>query len=201
MKTTARQLAAGLASAVIALGVLPANATDEVFRGFTGHIGGQIQSDKKEFVDAETCTIWFYKQQQQPTAPPAKKTSYSRLRAVAGPECSDRFPNLETARGEFSRTQSVLSVSLTFYEFALVGDRNDDGEYNAVEIKDMLEAFGLAFEAELAAPAYLEQLNAKFDGIHRTASLEPLMSGLSTLYDRGYRFSPRDRAELDKISQ
>ncbi len=201
MKTTAIQLAAGLAGAVIALSVLPAHATDEVFRGFTGHIGGQIQSDKREFVDAESCTIWFYKQQQQPPAPQAKKTSYSRRRAAAGPECSARFPNLETARGEFSRTQSALSVSLTFYEFALVGDRNDDGEYNAVEIKDMLEAFGLSFEAELAARAYLEQLNAKFDGIHRTASLEPLMSGLSTLYDRGYRFSPQDRAELDKISQ
>lgn len=200
---------AGVTIAVLALwsdGGSLAVAGDEVFHGFTGHIGGQITVDKKEFVEAETCTIWFYRQQyQKPPRPAPEKTTFTqaRLHRPAGPglECTDRYPSLEAARDQFSRTQSALSVSLTFYEFALVGDRNDDGQYNNAELRDMLEAFGMPFEAELASRMYLELLNQKFDGIHKTGGLELLMTGLGTLYDRGYRFSLQDRADLDKISR
>ena len=199
-------LAAGIVMGLFFLSG-PGNAAEdhEVFQGFTGHIGGQIRLDKQEFADAETCTLWFYKQQyQKPPRPTPERTAYSQAgdrRAASGAECAERYPNLEAARDGFSRTQSALSVSLTFYEFALVGDRNDDGEYNSAEIRDMLEAFGISFQAELASRLYLELLNDKFDGIHKTASLESLMAGLNTLYDRGYRFSSQDRVDLDKISR
>lgn len=209
-KAPQRLVPAGLAAALTMTltlwsGGASVAGAEEVFQGFTRHIGGQITLDKREFVEAEACTIWFYKQQyQKAPRPPVEKAAYSpggRRRAGPEAECADRYPSLEAARDGFSRTQSALSVSLTFYEFALVGDRNDDGQYNSAEIKDMLESFGLSFQAELASRFYLELLNEKFDGIYKTASLELLMAGLGILYDRGYRFSPQDRADLDKISQ
>src|SRR3989338_5296984 len=44
----------------------------DIFRDFTNHIERQIKQDKQYFVDAQTCTEWFYKQQKKPDRPQAE---------------------------------------------------------------------------------------------------------------------------------
>ncbi|MER3423491.1 MAG: hypothetical protein C4293_09915 [Nitrospiraceae bacterium] len=178
----------------------------DVFGGFTSHIHHQVQSDKQTFVKAQTCVELFYKQlYEKPSKPKAEGISYapstlSENRAVDS-ECRTHYPDgLESARKDFSLRQSSLSVSLTFYEFALVGDRDDDAWYSETELRDMLESFGLTFNAILPATAHLAVLTAQFDAVHRAGNLDALMAGMGILYDRGYRFTDRDRVLLDQIS-
>lgn len=179
----------------------------DVFDGFTSHIQYQVQSDKQTFVKAQVCVELFYRQlHEKPSRPKAEGVSDSYAastdsRAADSAECRTRYPDgLEAARKDFSLRQSSLSVSLTFYEFALVGDRDDDAWYSETELRDMLESFGLPFNAILPAKAHLAALNAQFDAVHRAANLDALMAGMSVLYDRGYRFTDRDRAALNQIS-
>ncbi len=179
----------------------------DVFGRFTAHIGEQIQSDKRTFLDAQLCTEWFYKQRyQKPPRPEAEGVSWparsTRQRLVFAPaECETRYPGgLESARDDFSRRQSTLSISLTFYELALVGDRNDDQRYSAAELQDILESFGLPYDALLAPSVHLSVLNAKFDALRRAGDIEPLMASLGTLFDRGYRFTEQDMAALNRVS-
>ncbi len=180
---------------------------DDVFEAFTAHIQQQIQMDKRTFVEADTCTQWFYKQQyRKPPRPKAQGTAlepaqWSRQRILETPECRTRNPGgLEAAREAFSRTQSSLSLSLTFYEFALVGDRNVDGHYSVIELRDMLESFGLLFDAVLAPAVHLAALNAQFDAVRKAGSPDVLMTSIGTLYDKGYRLTSRDRAALDQVT-
>ena len=179
---------------------------NDIFEAFTAHIQEQIRSDKETFLDADACVHWFY-QQQKLTPPPAQGAALdpehgSSRRVLEGPECLTRYPSgLKAAREDFSRTQSSLSLSLTFYEFALVGDRNDDGHYNAVELRDMLESFGLPFDGLVVPGLHLAALNGKFDAVHKTCSLDALMTSMGTLYDKGYRFTSQDRAALNQISE
>ncbi|MDX1411846.1 MAG: hypothetical protein R3351_06785, partial [Nitrospirales bacterium] len=130
-----------------------ASTGTEVFRGFTSHISEQIRVDKQEFYKAQSCISWLYDQMKKNprnTHPPPEKISF---RLISEPQdefnCSARYPNglegLQAAREEFSHTQQSLSFSLTFYEFALVGDRDDDGQYNGGELKDVFESFGMIF--------------------------------------------------------
>lgn len=181
---------------------------DDIFEAFTAHIQEQIRSDKRTFLDADACTQWFYQQQKQiPPRPPAQGTAFTPARQSPRPvletrECQTRYPGgLKAAREDFSRTQTSLSLSLTFYEFALVGDRNDDGHYNAVELRDMLESFGLPFDGLVVPVVHLAALNGKFDAVHKTGSLDVLMTSMGTLYDKGYRFTRQDRAALNRISE
>lgn len=179
---------------------------NDIFEAFTDHIQEQIRSDKQTFLDADTCTQWFY-QQQKLTPPPAQGAALDPAdrgprRVLKGPECLTRYPGgLKAAREDFSRTQTSLSLSLTFYEFALVGDRNDDGHYNAVELRDMLESFGLPFDGLVVPGLHLAALNGKFDAVHKTGSLDALMTSMGTLFDKGYRFTGQDRAALNKMSE
>ncbi|MGH7208246.1 MAG: hypothetical protein ACREIL_02565, partial [Nitrospiraceae bacterium] len=163
---------------------------------FTAHIQQQVQSDKRTFLDAEACTHWFYEQQRRtPPQPPVQGAAldlsrWTPQRVLEAPECPTRYPGgLKAAREDFSRTQTSLSLSLTFYEFALVGDRNDDEHYNAVELRDMLESFGLPFEGLVVPVVHLAALNGKFDVVHKTRSLDVLMTSMGTLFDKGYRFT------------
>ncbi|WP_447973666.1 hypothetical protein [Nitrospira sp. Kam-Ns4a] len=179
----------------------------DVFGRFTAHIGEQIQSDKRTFLDAQLCTEWFYKQRyQKPPRPEVEGVSWparsTRQRPTfASAECETRYPGgLESARDDFSRRQSTLSISLTFYELALVGDRNDDQRYSAAELQDILESFGLPYDALLAPSAHLSVLNAKFDALRRAGDIEPLIASLGTLFDRGYRFTEQDMAALNRVS-
>ena len=48
-------------------------------------------------------------------------------------------------------------------------------------------------------PAAGATLTARFDQWYRARSLEEVMQGMSTLYDRGYRVTAHDRAELDRV--
>lgn len=179
----------------------------DVFQGFTGHIERQIQQDKQYFVDAQTCTEWFYKQQKQPDRPKAEGIGFSGRQSDAHPaihtsDCPGRYPGgLNAAREDFSFTQSALSISLTFYQFALVGDRDDDSLYNSAELQDVLESFGLSYHNSGAASVHLAALNSTFDGLHRTGGLERLMTSMSALFDKGYRLSERDRSTLDQITK
>ncbi|MBI4401629.1 MAG: hypothetical protein HY581_08350 [Nitrospirae bacterium] len=178
-----------------------------MFRSFTSHIQQQIRSDKQGFVEAQTCTAWFYKQlHQKPPRPQAEGIVFHaprriRLQTLDTSDCQTRYPHgLEAAREDFSRTQSSLSLSLTFYEFALVGDRNDDERYSVSELKDMLESFGVSFNAVLAPAVHLAALNAKFDALRKSGGLDVLMASMGTLYDKGYRFTNQDRAALNRVA-
>lgn len=175
---------------------------DDLFHSFTGRINRHIVHDKKAFVEAEACTRWFYQQQKEkPAPPPQVHPTGMRPRLVfETSECASRYPSgIEGARKDFSRTQSSLSFSLTFYELALVGDGNDDGRYNSGEVKDLLEAFGLPFLENQSPALYLAALNGRFDWGRRHSDLEMVMNTLDTLYQRGYRFTTLDQAELNRI--
>jgi len=179
----------------------------DIYQDFTGHIERQIKQDKQYFVDAQTCTEWFYTQQKKPNPPKAKGIVFSGKLpaihpAVQTSDCPARYPDgLNAAREDFSSTQSALSLSLTFYEFALVGDRNDDGRYNTAELQDMLESFGLAYDGSHPASTHVTVLTSTFDGLHKAGGLERLMTSMGTLYDKGYRLTPHDRTTLDQITK
>lgn len=168
---------------------------NNIFAALTGHIREQIQLDKQGFLTAQTCTEWFYrKPTPRSSKPKVEGVSFSGL-----PDCSNRYPGgLSAAREDFSRAQSQLSASLTFYECALVADRNDDHLYSERELQDMLGAFGLPYR-ETSPGANLEALRNTFERIHDAASLDLLTSGIAKLYEKGYRLSAGDRLALDKI--
>ena len=179
----------------------------DVFQGFTGHIERQIHRDKQSFVDAQICTKWFYDQQKKPGQPKAEGIVFSgRLPtvrpAVQTSDCPARYPDgLTAAREHFSTTQSALSLSLTFYQFALVSDRNDDERYNRAELQDMLESFGLSYDGSRPASVHVTALTTTFDSIRKAGGLERLMTSIGSLFDKGYRLTPRDRSALDQISK
>jgi hypothetical protein len=184
--------------------VAPAQAEPaDLFASLTLRVQNQIRSDKQGFAEAQTCTEWFYKERlRKPAKPKAEGVAYRQARSATGaPDCVARYPGgLEAAREDFSRAQSSLTISLTFYEFVLVGDRNDDGRYSAAELQDVLESIGLSFSSVVPQGHYLVALDAKFDAIRKAGNLEGLMAGLGVLYDRGYRLSPNDLAALTKVS-
>lgn len=203
--STPRHLLVLLIGLLLAPGTVMAEA--DVFGAFTAHIRHHVLADKHTFVAAQTCTEWFYRElQKKPATPKLEGVSLHPVEAAPRPlehvsDCPLRYPDgLDAARKDFSQTQSSLSVSLTFYEFALVGDRNDDGQYNQVELRDMLESFGLPFNEVLPPSAHLAVLNAQFDHIRVTTALDTLMTGMGVLYDRGYRFTEQDRAALHLIA-
>ena len=214
MMGTARKTLGVILAFLGSVWVFPFNASSaqgsNVFQSFTSHIERQVTVDKKFFVDASSCTEWFYKQERERQSPPkaqgialhprqlvARKPSWAILAAI---DCNSRYPGgINAARQDFSRSQSTLSLSLTFYEFALVGDANDDGRYSAAELRDIVESFGITFHPELPPAGQLSTLSAKFDAIHQTLEFDALMTGMQALYDKGYRFTDRDKVELNRV--
>lgn len=95
----------------------------------------------------------------------------------------------------------MLSLSLTFYEFALVGDGDDNSSYNARELHDILVALNLAAEPSLGAAAHLRSLTAHFDSLHEARGMEALMAGMGKLYDQGYRVTTADKAHLNRVME
>jgi len=177
-----------------------------VFRGFTSHISEQIRRDKQDFFEAQTCTSWFYGQmgkKPQTSSPKPEEISFqfsSQTEDKFG--CSSRYPGgvegLHAAREAFSDTQRSLSFSLTFYEAALVGDRDDDGQYNGGELKDLFESFGLNFEDQLPSDQYLVSLKGKFENLRGTKELMPLVKSMESLLEKGYRFTSADQEALNR---
>lgn len=178
----------------------------DVFRGFTSHIADQIRRDKQDFFEAQTCISWFYdqmKKRHQESGPRAEKISF-RFASQPNDEidCASRYPGgmegLEVARKEFSTTQHSLSFSLTFYEFALVGDGNDDGQYNGGELRDVFESFGMNFDDRLPSDRYLVSLKGKFDHLRSAREIQPLVRSMESLLEKGYRFTSADQEALNR---
>ena len=175
-----------------------------VFRQFTQHIQRQIELDKTAFAQASGCTNWFYHQEKRPPAPPTAQLISLKLvlQPPSKETCFRAYPRgLESVREDFHRTQTSLSVSLTFYEYALVGDRNDDGRYSREELQDIFPALALTFDPSHSPGAQAASLAGRFDDWYRMRNLEHLMTGMAQLYEKGYRVSPADRAELERVTK
>ena len=177
-------------------------ADNGVFPTFTGHIAKQVDIDKEAFAQASTCLSWFYKGSKKTPPAAAQGIAWRRPVLLLEPErdCPRQYPGgMETARDDFARKQALLSVSLTVYEFALVADHNDDQQYNAAELRDLFHSLSLTYDAATPPRTAGATLNARFDQWYRARSLEEVMQGMSVLYERGYRVTPHDRAELDRV--
>lgn len=179
--------------------------TSDVFSALTRHVARQVEMDKVIFVGAQRCTEWFYKQLKQ--KPPRSQTHTITFTPVESDrqsdtsECRTRYPDgLESARQAFSQAQSALSISLTFYELALVGDRDDNHRYSEEELKDLLDSLKLPFQEILPATAHVDALTAQFDFARKGNTLEAIMISMGMLYDKGYRLTNGDRIALTTLS-
>ncbi len=183
---------------------------NDVFLGFTGHIRGQIDRDKSAFADVSRCTEWFYQRERR--KPPksivdpvlwssSQGHGAQAARAVdPSHDCDSKYPGgLHAVREAFSRAQSTLSVSLTFYELALVGDRDDNSVYSTEEVRDLLESLKLPSSPAQSASTVVAALNGAFDAFRLAGDMDGLMTSMGALYEQGYRFTPADRAELDRV--
>jgi hypothetical protein len=169
---------------------------DRVFEPLVDRLQRQIQLDKQDFVIAQTCTEWFYRQQ----SPPSSRPKAQPIGRVQVSDCARRYPGgLVSAREDFNRMQSLLTVSLTSYEYALVADGNDDQAYSPGELQDMLEAVGLSFQATTSPEANLTTLHRTFSQMRDKAGLEALVAGIARLYDKGYRLTTADRMALNHV--
>lgn len=196
-------LVAGSFATVLMCSLLPRDSwgrDNTIFQQFTQHISRQIHLDKQAFSQANACVSWFYKME---------KTSPSTVQGIAWnptpssqieTDCLRHYPmGMDDARNDLAKTQALLSVSLTFYEFALVADRNDDSVYSAVELQDLLRSLTLSYHDGEPAPKQVTALVERFDSWYRSRNMDALMQGMSDLYERGYRVTPSDRVELDRV--
>ena len=205
-----RPFALGVQVALIGTSVLGwcgaslfAAMTAGVFGGFTHHISEQIMKDKFEFATAENCAAWHYQQlKKKRVAPDVEKTSFQPITedAEQNPCPPEYAEGINGAREAFAKTQSFLSLSLTFYQFALVGDRNDDGEYDATELQDVFESVGVSYLEHEGAFQHLAKLNGKFDTVRQTVEFSVLTDGMQALYQKGYRLTPADQDALNHVT-
>ena len=196
-------LAAGAFFIVLMWALFPEGSwgrDNTIFQQFTQHISRQIHKDKQAFAQASACVSWFYKAEKTP--PPTVQgigwnpTPSSQIEV----DCLRHYPSgMDDARDDLAKTQALLSVSLTFYEFALVADRNDDAIYNPIELQDLLRSLTLSYHDGEPAPKQVTALMERFDSWYRSRNMDALMQGMSDLYERGYRVTPSDRVELDRV--
>ncbi len=179
--------------------VSPGQAANGAFDQVTAHVRRQIATDKLFFAEADLCTNWFYRRQRPPSTPAATGVSWTLADEEA--TCRAKYPKgLEEARADFARTQSTLSLSLTFFELLLVSDRNDDLRYSATELADLLDALDPAAARPPLPDAQISALLARFDAAHGAGNLELVMRSLTTLFDKGYRFTQEDQATLRGVT-
>ena len=202
-QSIARLLTGGLLLTVLLCGLFPGDSLggdNAIFQQFTQHIGQQIHKDKQAFAQANTCVSWFYQAGKAPP-PSAQKIDWRPTpSSQVEMDCLHHYPSgMDDARNDLAKTQALLSVSLTFYEFALVADRNDDAIYSPVEIQDMLRSLTLSYHDEESASTQITALMERFDNVYRSRNMDALMQGMSDLYERGYRVTPSDRIELDRV--
>lgn len=185
------------------------------FSTLTAHVEQRAAVEKQRFGIASTCTDWFYAQMKRKPAPPSvepirwRHTS-DRVHPAAADnsaeeffvesECPRRYPaGLDDARKAFAQAQSTLSIVLTFYEFALLADADDDRAYSSAELGDLLESMGLpTVTAQLDTGAVLR---SAFDRWVTDRNLEQIMNAMSHLQERGYRVTVADRAQLEHVMQ
>jgi hypothetical protein len=203
-RSQASLLTAGVFLAILTCALLiPVDSPgrdNAIFQQFTQHISRQIHKDKQAFAQANTCVSWFYKAGKTP--PPTVQginwtpTPSSQLEL----DCLRNYPSgMDDARNDLAKTQALLSVSLTFYEFALVADRNDDATYSPIELQDLLRSLTLSYDDEEPTPNQVRALMERFDSLYRSRNMDALMQGMSDLYERGYRVTPSDRVELNRV--
>jgi hypothetical protein len=199
----ARLFAAGVFLTVLMFALFPGDSSGResaIFQQFTQHIGRQIHKDKQAFAQANNCVSWFYKAKKTPS-PTVQGIGWNAIPS-SQPEvnCLHDYPGgMDDARVDFAKTQSLLSVSLTFYEFALVADRNDDAIYSPTELQDLLRSLTLSYHDGDATLNQVMALTERFDSLYRSRNMDALMQGMSDLYERGYRVTPSDRVELDRV--
>ena len=199
----AHLLTAGVFLTVLMCGLFPGDSLSRentIFQQFTQYIGRQIHRDKQAFSQANSCLSWFYKAKKTP--PPAVQGISWNMTPSSQPEveCLRDYPGgMDDARDDFAKTQTLLSVSLTFYEFALVADRNDDAIYSPTELQDLLRSLTLSYHDGDPTPKQVRALTERFDSLYRNRNMDALMQGMSDLYERGYRVTPSDRVELDRV--
>lgn len=173
----------------------------DLFQGFLRHVHAQIIKDKQEFSVADTCTVWFYKQQQH-TKPEAgaHPVLFMMSQSIdSSHECVKRYPGgLEAAREGFGKAQQELSLSLTFFQMVLVGDGDDNKEYNLQETRDVVESLGLPFFSHQPVTAYIGHLTGLFDRMRADVQFQGLMDGMQTLMNKGYRFTAADQEGLNE---
>lgn len=203
-RTAARLLAAGLVVTLLMLALFPGDSSgkeNRIFEQFTHHIAKQIHKDKQAFAQASSCVSWFYHKAKTPPPPTAQGISWQAT-STSQPEvdCPHAYPGgMDEARDDFSKTQSLLSVSLTFYEFALVADRNDDAIYSHIELQDLFRTLSLPYDDRDQAQTQVASLTERFDRWYRSRNMDALMQGMNDLYERGYRVTPSDRSELNRV--
>jgi hypothetical protein len=200
---TARLFTAGLSFTMIMCALFPGDSLsrdNSIFQQFTQHIGRQIHKDKQAFAQANTCVLWFYKAGKTPP-PTVQGISWSPTPlSQVEMDCLRHYPRrMDDARDDLAKTQALLSVSLTFYQFALVADRNDDATYSSVELQDLLRSLTLSYHDEEPTPKQVTALMERFDSWYHSRNMDALMQGMSDLYERGYRVTPSDRVELDRV--
>ena len=199
----ARLLGAGVFVTLLILAFFPGDSLGRestIFQQFTQHIGRQIHRDKQAFTQANGCVSWFYKAKKTP--PPAVQGISWDMSPSSQPDvdCLRHYPGgMDDARDDFAKTQTLLSVSLTFYEFALVADRNDDAIYSPAELQDLFRSLTLSYSDGDPTPKQVTALTERFDTWYRSRNMDALMQGMSELYERGYRVTPSDRVELDRV--
>ncbi len=195
-------LSAGVFLLLMALhGQAQASPGTDLFQGFLQHVHAQIIKDKQEFSLADTCTAWFYKQLQH-TKPEARaqKVRFLLDQPIdSSHECVKRYPGgLEAAREGFGKAQQELSLSLTFYQMVLVGDGDDNREYNLQETRDVVESLGLPFFSHQPVTEYITHLTGLFDRMRADVQFKGLMDGMQSLMNKGYRFTAADQEGLNK---
>ena len=209
VRTTTRAKAASLfvLSAVVFLsgmalsGRAQASPGTDLFQGFLQHVHAQIIKDKQEFSLADTCTAWFYKQQQHiKPETRAQKVGFLLDQPIdSSHECVKRYPGgLEAAREGFGKAQQELSLSLTFYQMVLVGDGDDNREYNLQETRDVVESLGLPFFSHQPVTEYITHLTGLFDRMRADVQFKGLMDGMQSLMNKGYRFTAADQEGLNE---
>src|SRR4029077_17724212 len=146
------------------------------------------------------CVSWFY--QLNKTPPPTvqgigwKPTSSSQLEV----DCLRNYPSgMDDARNDLAKTQALLSVSLTFYEFALVADQNDDAIYSPIELQDLFRSLSLSYHNGDSILMQVSALTERFDNWYQKRNMDALMQGMNALYERANRVTPFDRVELDRV--
>lgn len=192
----------GLAVALCMGGVSWAAVGTGVFQGFLHHIAQQITRDKVDFAVAESCTSWFYEQLKKP---PTVRPDVQRLSFVAEGDsdshaCAGRYPDINEARQAFAQSQSTLSLSLTFYQLALVADRDDDERYDVSELQDMLASLNVKPLQGDRSVQLLAKLNGKFDDVREAIEFTTLTDSMQALYSKGYRFTTADQAALGRVT-
>jgi hypothetical protein len=195
--------AAGAFFTLLVCWLLPGDSwgrDNTIFQQFTQHISRQIHKDKQAFAQANACVSWFYKMEKTPPLTVQGIAWNPIPSSQIETDCLRQYPSgMDDARNDLAKTQALLSVSLTFYEFALVADRNDDSVYNPVELQDLLRSLTLSYHDGEPAPKQVTALMERFDSWYRSRNMVALMQGMSDLYERGYRMTPFDRVELDRV--